>query len=54
MKKLKGGGKLTKVIEASFIAFIAITALGIYDFIIPLFTENFAEGRIKSTNNVIN
>ena len=43
MKKLKEGGKLTKVIEASFIAFIAITALGIYDFIIPLFTENFAE-----------
>jgi len=36
-------GKLKKVIEASFIAFIAITALGIYDFIIPLFTENFAE-----------
>ncbi len=35
--------KLHGVIEASFIAFIAITALGIYDFIIPLFTENFAE-----------
>jgi len=42
MADLKAVGKLTKVIEASFIAFIAITALGIYDFIIPLFTENFA------------
>lgn len=35
--------KLGKVFEASVIAFIAITALAIYDFIIPLFTENFAE-----------
>jgi len=35
--------KLEKVFEASIISFIAITALAIYDFIIPLFTENFAE-----------
>ncbi len=40
---LRGASKLRGIVEASTVALIATVGLAVYDFIIPLFTENYTQ-----------